>query len=222
MHILVIAATKFEIEPFIAGHKPVEISIPGVGVPSTLYQLQKNIYIRRPDLIIQAGIAGSFTSDVPLSKVVLVKQDVFADIGIEEKGKFTPVVQTGLADKDVPPFTNGWLVNPSHIFSMFKLPAVKAITVNKVSDSVLQKQQAINNFAPQIESMEGAALHYVCLQENIPFIQIRSISNKVGERDKSKWKMEEAISNLNTELLNLIDKITNEQEAKCNEQISNE
>jgi len=35
-----------------------------------------------------------------------------------------------------------------------------------------------------------------CLQKEIPFLQIRGISNYVGERDKSKWKMEEAIDNL--------------------------
>ncbi len=47
-----------------------------------------------------------------------------------------------------------------------------------------------------LETMEGAAFHYVCLQKEIPFLQIRGISNYVGERDKSKWKMEEAIDNL--------------------------
>jgi futalosine hydrolase len=31
--------------------------------------------------------------------------------------------------------------------------------------------------------MEGAALHFVCLQEDISFIQLRAISNFVGERD---------------------------------------
>jgi futalosine hydrolase len=45
------------------------------------------------------------------------------------------------------------------------LPLVKAITVNKVSDSGLLKQQFIKQFNADIESMEGAALHYTCLQE---------------------------------------------------------
>ena len=66
----------------------------------------------------------------------------------------------------------------------------------------------IKQFDPGIETMEGAALHYVCLQENIPFIQIRSVSNHVGERDKTKWKMKEAINNLNTELSKLINRLT--------------
>jgi futalosine hydrolase len=74
----------------------------------------------------------------------------------------------------------------------------------------LQKQQSIINFSPEIESMEGAALHFVALHQNIPFIQMRSISNWVGERDKSKWKIKEAISNLNNELKKIIDLITSE------------
>jgi futalosine hydrolase len=39
----------------------------------------------------------------------------------------------------------------------------------------------------------------------IPFIQIRAVSNYVGERDKSKWKTQEAIYNLNETLLEFLD-----------------
>ena len=52
--------------------------------------------------------------------------------------------------------------------------------------------------------MEGAAFHYVCLQQKINFLQIRGISNMVGERDKTKWKIKKAIENLNNELLKII------------------
>jgi futalosine hydrolase len=36
-------------------------------------------------------------------------------------------------------------------------------------------------------------------------MQIRAVSNYVGERDKSKWKMQEAIYNLNETLLAYLD-----------------
>jgi futalosine hydrolase len=58
----------------------------------------------------------------------------------------------------------------------------------------------------QVETMEGAALHYVALQLNIPFLQVRSLSNFAGERDKKRWRMEEAIENLNKELERLLNK----------------
>ena len=47
-----------------------------------------------------------------------------------------------------------------------------------------------------IESMEGAAFFFVCRQFNLPCLQLRSVSNNVGERDKSKWKMQDALQNL--------------------------
>jgi len=52
--------------------------------------------------------------------------------------------------------------------------------------------------------MEGAALHYVCLMENIPFLQIRSISNYIGERNRKNWNMMDSIVNLNQALASII------------------
>jgi futalosine hydrolase len=45
--------------------------------------------------------------------------------------------------------------------------------------------------------MEGAAFHYVCLQEGMPFAQVRSISNYVEPRNRSAWKIKEAVIALN-------------------------
>jgi futalosine hydrolase len=206
--ILVIAATEFEIAPFLAEeHNPVDILVTGVGAAATLYHLQKRLHQIDYDLVIQAGIAGSFSNAIGLGKTVLIKQDCFGDIGIEEKENFTTIFKAGFADANEFPFEEGWLINQYEHLNTLSLPLVKAVTVNKVSDSLLQKQQLISTFDPQVESMEGAALHYVCLQEKIPFIQLRSISNEVGERDKSKWKIKEAINNLNTSLLNIIDDV---------------
>ncbi len=209
MQILLVAATEFEIAPFIATNTNFEVLITGVGMPSTIFHLHKHINKHKYDAIIQAGIAGSFSNTLQPGQTVLVKQDCFADLGFEETLNYTPLFETGFANKNEFPFTNGWLVNNNDSFFAFDLPTAKAITVNKVSDSLLQKQQFIKNFDADIETMEGAAFHYVCLQENIPFLQIRSISNYVGERDKTKWKMKEAITNLNEALSSLIKKITN-------------
>jgi futalosine hydrolase len=55
--------------------------------------------------------------------------------------------------------------------------------------------------------MEGAAFHYTCLQANIPFLQLRAVSNEIGERNKRNWSMQEAIENLNQKLLEIIEQI---------------
>jgi len=209
MQILLIAATAKEIEPFRTVNPDFDILITGVGVPATTYHLQKRLLQVGYDLVIQAGIAGTFNKDIELGQTVLVKQDCFGDLGIEEKENFSSLFENGFADSNEFPFENGWLINTNEVLNQSSLLPVKAVTVNKVSDSILQKQQLIKQFNADIESMEGAALHYVCLQENIPFIQIRSISNYVGERDKTSWKMQEAIENLHIELQNLINELIN-------------
>jgi futalosine hydrolase len=207
MQILVTAATAQEIKPFTDTAQGVDTLITGVGSQSCIYHLLKQIKQNKYDLIIQVGIAGSFTKTFSLGSVLLVQQDCFADLGFEEKEIFTPVFNTTFANKNEWPFTNGWLIN--HMTGDFikDLQKVNAVTVNKVSDSALQKAQLIDNYQPDIESMEGAALHFVCLQENIPFLQVRALSNYVGDRDKKNWKINEAITNLNIKLMDIINQL---------------
>jgi futalosine hydrolase len=209
MQILIAAATANEIALFTNTYANVDVLITGVGVPSTMYHLQKRLHQVDYDLVIQAGIGGAFAIDLYLGETVLIKQDTFGDLGAEEKNIFTPFFNTALIDANEFPFTNGWLINTTALPENANLKPVKAVTVNKVTDNVLHKQQLMDAFDAQMESMEGAALHYICLQENIPFIQLRSVSNYVGERDKTKWKMKEAIENLNSELTTLIKELLN-------------
>jgi futalosine hydrolase len=207
MKLLITAATTNEIAGFSPPAHNTDILITGAGITSTLYHLQKRIQQVDYDMIIQAGIAGSFTGELQLGETVLVQQDTFGDLGAEEKNVFIPLFEMGLADKDEFPFTNGWLVNQNKWLRQFDLKKVNAITVNTVSDDALLKQQREKKFSPGIETMEGAALHYLCLQENIPFLQVRSISNWVGERDKAKWLMKASIENLGAGLTGLVKKL---------------
>ncbi|MDB5277738.1 MAG: mqnB [Ferruginibacter sp.] len=214
MHILLISATSFEIEPTLEllkekkntiGKHTTEVLITGVGQVNTAYLLAVKLLSNKPDLVLQAGIAGCFSGQLSLGQTVLIKQDAFGDSGIEEKQQFATLFDAGFAGKNDYPFTDGWLVNDTTgLFQTSALVAVKGITVNKISDTLLQKQQLIEHFNPAAESMEGAAFHYVCLQQKVPFLQIRSVSNAVGERDKTKWAMKDAIINLNIELQKIL------------------
>ena len=207
MNLLIVAATQFEIEPFLKGKNNAEVLITGVGIPATIFHLTKKLLEKKYDLLIQAGIAGTFNDHFNLEEVVIVKEDAFADMGIEEKGKFSTLFETGFVDKNEFPYTNGLLINNNSFFEKNKLPGVKGITVNKISDIHLQNQLNKEKFSADVESMEGAAFHYICLQQKINFLQLRSVSNMVGERDKTKWKLKNAIENLNQELLKIIENI---------------
>ena len=200
MQILIVAATEFEIAPFLKASTSVDFLITGVGSPMAVYHIAKRLQQIDYKLVIQAGIAGSFTSSLQPGEAVIVKQDCFADLGILENNNFSSLFDAGFADENEFPFTNGWLPCPETFTEIFSFEEVTGVTVNTVTDNEAQSELLRNKFDPQIETMEGAALHYTCLQEKVPFIQLRTISNYVGERDKSKWKMKEAIENLNIAL----------------------
>jgi futalosine hydrolase len=207
MNLLIVAATEFEIEPFLKEKTHAEILITGVGIPATVFHLTKKLLEGKYDFVIQAGIAGAFNNRFNLAEVVRVKEDAFADLGIEEKGNFKTLFETGFIKKNDFPYTDEWLVNPHSLFKKNNLSVAKGITVNKIGDDHLQNKMIKEKFSPDVESMEGAAFHYVCLQQKINFLQLRSISNYVGERDKSKWKLKESIENLNEELLKIIENL---------------
>ncbi|HET9746839.1 MAG TPA: futalosine hydrolase [Chitinophagaceae bacterium] len=208
--ILVVAATAKEIAPFIdlarAGNFPnVDILISGIGLTACTYHLTRQLTIKKYELVIQPGVAGCFELTVDPGQVVAVKQDAIADQSVIELARLKTLFDLTLVPQDQFPYQKGWLINPNkEILKRSKLKLVKGISVNQISTSKQMIRFYRDVFDPVTESMEGAALHYVCLMENVAFLQIRSISNYVGERNKKKWNMKDSIFNLNNALVGII------------------
>lgn len=219
MKIALVAATWQEIAPiqdylserlYLKNHHQFSLWVTGVGLVNTTYNLTKKIALEKPDMAIQAGIAGSFQPLVySPGDVVAVKDEVMGDQGvIEANDTWNDIFSLKLADPNLFPFKSGKLPNPHHkLFQKINLPQVSAVSVNEITTSSKKIHQLMELYAPAIESMEGAAFHYVCLNESIPFIQIRSISNRIGERDKAQWQMNKAIENLQNTLITVINKL---------------
>jgi len=213
MNILLIVATAKEIAPFLEHYRSrikkefldIDVLITGIGLTSTTYHLTKQLQLKKPGMVIQAGVAGCFDKQTPLGTVVKIKQDAIADESVVELKKLKTLFDLQLLQTSQFPFKNGWLENPGNVlFKKTKLKMVKGISVNQITTSKQMITFYKSRFNPVIESMEGAALHYVCLMENIPFLQLRSISNYIGERNKKNWNMNESIMNLNDVLIKTI------------------
>jgi futalosine hydrolase len=211
MKIIIVVATEMEIDNAKSNlqlNKKQEIvfKTTGVGMLASAVSLTQIAIEEKPDLIIQAGIAGTFNKEILLGNVVVIKEEMLGDLGVEENGEWKDIFDLNLEGENNFPFEKGKLVNQEiSKWNLLSLPAVKGITVNEISTDqkriVLLKQK----YKADTESMEGAALHYVCGKFQIPFLQIRAVSNYIGERDKTKWKIKEAIENLNEILKSHID-----------------
>ncbi len=218
MNCLLVAATPLEIKPFIQhcqttaklDYNDLELDflLTGVGMLNTSYALMKHLQIKKPHIVIDAGIAGSFTTKYPPGTVVAVKEELIADLGVQEKEGYKDVFDLKLAKPGQFPFTKKMLINPHlEILARTLLRKVRSITVNQITTSKKNTELYATKYKADIENMEGAAVHYVCLREGIPFVQIRSISNYVGDRNKKNWKLKEAVSNLNSELIRLVENL---------------
>ena len=207
MEILVVAATEMEIAPFILENNTTDVLITGVGAPACMYVLTKRLQQKKYELIIQVGIAGTFKKCFTLGETFLVKKDAFADLGIYERDTFFTLFEKGFLQLNKLPYKNGWLEN--NMEENFELTSINAITVNTVTDKFEQTDIFIKKFDPDLETMEGAAFHYVCINEEVPFLQLRSISNFVGERNKANWKLKESIQNLNRHLSRIVNQLQN-------------
>ncbi len=212
MKVVITSATNFETDRIIQNLHPaftkglqVTFHVSGVGILSTCYSLTSMIYEQKPNVIIQAGIAGSFDKTIALGSVVAVKEECVGDIGVEEKGLFNDVFDMKFEDANAFPYTGGKFINP-HLsqLNLLQLGEVTGITINEISTRPKRIEKLKSKYNPVVESMEGAALHYVGLQMQVPFIQIRAISNYVGERDKAKWRFNEAFENLSNTILQYI------------------
>lgn len=185
----------------------IDIVITGIGLTATTYSLMKQLQIKRPEIIIQAGVGGCFDTNYPLGSVLAIKQEAIADQSVIELDKLKTLFHLKLVPQNQYPFSKGWLVNTSEVLKKIKLKKVIGVSTNEITTSKQKVKFYKETFNPVVESMEGAALHYVCLMEKIPFLQIRSISNYIGERNKKNWNMKESIINLNKELTSLLYKL---------------
>jgi len=218
--ILYVAATSSEadalrkikdIVPFSEGYRlgncEIHILIGGVGSVATAWAMKQWISLNeKPHLAVNAGIAGSFKDAYSIGEVVMPQSDCFADSGIEDGDKFLTLSEAGLCRADEFPFKNGLLYANNKYCDRVKdfLKPVRAITLNTATGSEETRNKLMKKFNPDIETMEGASFFYICTKENIPFLALRAISNKVGPRDKSKWDIALALDNLSETLYKII------------------
>jgi len=216
MRIIITAATHTEWMPsfqkinpkFVERNKKFSVGFheSGIGILASSISLMKMFTQETPTLIIQVGIAGCFDKKIPLGKVFAVKDDFVGDLGVTENKVWKDLFDLKFDKPNDAPYENKRLPNPwLNQFNILNLPTKKSVTVNTISTDKKRIELMHNRYKAVLESMEGASLHYMGRDLTIPFIQIRAVSNYVGERNKSKWKIQEAILNVNETLLVYLD-----------------
>jgi futalosine hydrolase len=219
MKILIVSATAHEIAALAgwlnrrgpntyrhAGHD-VTTLVTGVGMVATAARTVRALGESRCDLALNLGICGSFDTALPPGTVVHVTSDHLVEMGAEDGDAFLSGRELGLLRDDEPPFSGGRLVNaaPPRIGALERLPTVRGITVNTVHGNARSIDAVVRRCHPQVESMEGAAFMYACLIQDVPFAQVRGVSNVVAPRNRAAWKIDEAIAAVDRTALEILE-----------------
>ena len=218
MNILIVSATSFEIAPLLPSlteqqkiseritaythnSHTIYVLVTGVGMVNTTYWLTHTLAQYSFYLVVNVGIAGSFTPNYAIGTVVNVVSDCFAEMGAQAGDEFITMEQLGFMQNNELRVSANFTSNNVHLNT---LPKVKGITVNTVHGIATAIDKVIQLFAPDVETMEGAAVLYVCAMQKLQVIQLRAISNVVEVRNTANWDVPLAIRNLNVCLERLL------------------
>ncbi len=199
---LVVAATAMEVAPLLNEPTAVEgivlpstykncmVMISGIGIANTIFNLTKVLTSHSFNVVMNVGICGSYKHSFPPGTVANVVEDRFWDQRVEMGNGAMSWIDAKLSTTQV--FSPTWLNHPR--FST--LPKARAITSDTVHANPDSIEKIVSNCNPDLESMEGAAVAYVCHKLSVPYCQLRAISNPVGIRDKSQWQIPRALENI--------------------------
>jgi len=68
------------------------------------------------------------------------------------------------------------------------------VTSSRVTGLLAEGEEMVRRWGAVAESMEGAAAAHVCALYEVPFLEVRGISNMVVDRDRDSWQVDRAVA----------------------------
>jgi len=146
-------------------------------------------------LVVSAGIGGGFAPAAPLGSVVVAASIVAADLGAETADGFTPVEELGFGTSGhLPPAALGKAVAEA-------LAAVygPVLTVSTATGTARRAAELSERHPGALaEAMEGFGVAQAAAAGGVPVLEIRTVSNRIGPRDRASWRIGPALAALTT------------------------
>lgn len=201
LRILVVTAVSVErdaVERGLQGDPRFEVLVGGVGSVAAAVNTAKALMTADYNLVISAGIGGGFPGKAEIGSLVVANEIIIADLGTETAEGFCSIEELGFGFTHVQ--TDDSLVDIiTRAFSKAKLVVNcgQVLTVSTVTGT-LQRGIELEARFPRAsaEAMEGYGVGVAAYDRGLPVLEIRAISNMVGPRDRSSWRIHEALAAL--------------------------
>jgi futalosine hydrolase len=166
---------------------------PALAAATTARWLVRAEYEGHPyDAVICAGIAGGFGGRMEVGGLAVATESIAADLGADSPEGFLGLDQLGF----------GTAYRPAVLGDQLRrvLPESAAgpiLTVSTVTGTAAGTALLAERYPDAVaEGMEGFGV--ACAAGELPFGEIRAISNVVGPRDRAAWRIAPALAALET------------------------
>jgi futalosine hydrolase len=182
-HLVVCVATEME-GAILRPHVPVITT--GVGAVNAAYALTRFLDRELVKTIVVCGIGGAYPgSGISVGSVVCAASECYGDLGASSPDGFLDMEALGF-----PVIPGVYNVLPMQIFPASR--RARFVTMNTCTGTDDDARVIEARTDGSVENMEGAAIAHVAALAGIPVGEVRGISNLVGNRDRSAWRVKEA------------------------------
>jgi futalosine hydrolase len=185
--ILLVSAVAQELD-WLGPRAGVETLICGIGPVDAAVRTTKALAAHRYDVLINAGIAGALPGVAKVGDGVVVGEELY-ELHLETGGALTLPPGSLLAER-VP--ADAQLIEA---ITALGFPLVRGITVSRVT-ATDETAKRLSGRGAEVETMEGFAVMRAAQLAGVPAIEVRGISNIVGNREASGWNFEAGIGGL--------------------------
>jgi futalosine hydrolase len=200
--ILIMTSVEAERDAILRGigtDSRIDVMLTGVGPISAGIQTTKALAEDKYDLVINMGIAGGFVGKAEVGSLVVANEIVSADLGAESPEGFITLDELGFgASTRVK--TDGDLVEV--LLEVIKGAGISVCAGNILTLSTVTgttettSKLQLREPGASAEAMEGYGVAMAAKEFGVPVLEIRSISNPIGPRDRSAWRIKEALVTL--------------------------
>lgn len=175
-----------------------KVIIGGVGPMSAAARTARELASQPYDLVVCAGICGGFVGRADVGSIVVASEIICADLGAETPNGYMSVDELGFGSARISVDSD---LSGSLTAAVKKagIPAVCApvLTLSTVTGTAQTTAELLARVpTAAAEAMEGFGVATAALDFGLPIVELRAVSNAIGPRDKSAWRIKEALSAL--------------------------
>ncbi len=179
------------------GPQAVRLVVTGPGIANTVHGLTAALAAGRPGLILQTGCGGGFgQAGIRPGDIAIASCEIDAQFGREDAGAKTGVstLSFPVINRPEPEIFNRYPVDAGQseraleilgaTFGKSRINVLKGpfVTVSTVTTSAGRSDSLYHRYGALIENMEGVGAAHVAALYDIPFLEIRAVSNPGGCR----------------------------------------